>query len=153
MPWLLWAALAAAAPDGGAWPPRELTDTGLYSDGARFTVPPENRPFAPQYPLWSDGAAKRRWVRLPKGRAIDARDPDRWVFPAGTRFWKEFSFRGRKVETRYLEKLAAGRWVYATYAWNEAQTAATRCSASERSSCRTIATPTRRTPSKKTRAS
>ena len=26
-------------------------------------------PFSPQYPLWTDGAGKSRWVRLPAGRA------------------------------------------------------------------------------------
>src|SRR5688500_16308576 len=82
--------------------PRLLSETGLYAQPATLTVDPQNRPFSPQYPLWSDGAQKARWVRLPAGTAIDAADIDRWDFPVGTRFWKEFAFNGRKVETRFL---------------------------------------------------
>jgi hypothetical protein len=81
-------------------------------------------PFSPQYPLWTDGATKRRWVYLPEGATIDASDPNRWVYPDGTKFWKEFSFGGRKVETRLLWK-RDGEWVFAAYVWNDAQTDAT----------------------------
>ena len=99
-------------------PPALLSDTGLYADVARREVDPQNLAFSPQYPLWTDGAAKRRWIRLPAGAAIDASDPDAWVFPVGTRFWKEFSFAGRPVETRMIERLPDGAWRYAAYAWS-----------------------------------
>ena len=56
--------------------PTRLSETGLYADASTLTVDPRNRPFAPQYPLWSDDATKRRWVRLPDGAAIDARNID-----------------------------------------------------------------------------
>ena len=98
--------------------PPTLRETGLYIDAAALTVDPQHLTFSPQYPLWTDGAAKRRWISLPPGTAIDASDPDAWVFPVGTRLWKEFSFDGRRVETRYLER-EADRWVYAAYAWSE----------------------------------
>jgi cytochrome c553 len=61
-------------------------------------------------------------VRLPDGAAIDVRKIDQWEFPAGTRFWKEFTFAGRKVETRFLRKNSDGTWTFASYAWNEEQT-------------------------------
>jgi hypothetical protein len=67
---------------------------------------------------------KTRWVLLPEGARIDARDVDAWEFPDGTRFWKQFEFNGRKIETRMLWK-SGGEWVFAAYAWNEAQTEAT----------------------------
>jgi hypothetical protein len=86
------------------------------------TVDPQNRPFAPQYPLWTDGARKSRWVRLPPGARIDAQNADRWVFPVGTRLWKEFAFNGRTIETRMLWRSSADAWSYAAYVWNEAQT-------------------------------
>jgi hypothetical protein len=104
--------------------PERLSDTGLYLPGTQ-TVDPRNRPFSPQYPLWTDGAHKSRWVQLPRGAKIDARNVDRWVFPVGTRFWKEFGFNGRKVETRMLWRSSAGTWTHATYVWNETQTDAT----------------------------
>ena len=77
----------------------------------------QNLPFSPQYPLWSDGTTKRRWLYLPPGTAVDASQPDAWVFPPGSRLWKEFSY-ARPVETRFIERLADGSWRYATYIWN-----------------------------------
>jgi hypothetical protein len=78
-------------------------------------------PFVPQYPLWSDGAEKVRWVRLPERAKIDVSDVDAWRFPVGTKFWKQFSWRGRKVETRMIWKAADNDWVFATYVWSEDQ--------------------------------
>jgi cytochrome c553 len=104
--------------------PERLSETGLYRPGS-LAVDPRNRPFAPQYALWTDGADKRRWIQLPAGSAIAARDVDQWDFPVGTRLWKEFGFGGRKVETRMIWRQRADRWVFASYVWNEAQTDAT----------------------------
>ena len=99
-------------------PPTTLQETGLYADVITLRVDPAHLAFAPQYPLWSDGATKRRWISLPPGAAIDGSDPEAWIFPVGTRFWKEFSFNGERVETRYLERRADGQWLYAAYAWS-----------------------------------
>lgn len=104
--------------------PLLLSETGLYAADGR--IDPRNRPFSPQYPLWTDGAIKRRWVRLPAGRSIDARDVDAWRFAAGTVFWKEFAWQGRPVETRVIRIRADGSAAYATYAWNAAGTEARR---------------------------
>lgn len=82
--------------------------------------------YLPQYPLWSDGSIKKRWVYIPKRAQIDTRDPDNWVFPTGTKFWKEFAFEEngslRKIETRLMEKTADDSWIMLTFVWNEAQT-------------------------------
>ena len=112
---------AAAAPRGSPppQPPLHLSETGLYVDATTRAVDPRNLPYSPQYPLWSDGADKSRWIFLPPGTAIDARDPESWVFPIGTKLWKEFSWRGKRVETRLLQRTRAG-WTYSTYEWNEA---------------------------------
>jgi len=56
-------------------PPQTLPETGLYADFAALRVDPSHLAFAPQYPLWTDGATKRRWISLPSGTAIDASDP------------------------------------------------------------------------------
>ena len=119
------AALVAGAGAGADGPPdpwpRRLQDTGLYAaDGHLATGVLE---FSPQYPLWTDGAAKRRWISLPPGSVIDASDADAWRFPPGTRAWKEFS-SGRRLETRMIERAADGRWRYAAYVWNAAGTEA-----------------------------
>jgi hypothetical protein len=99
-----------------AAPPR-LADTGLYADFAARTLAPGVLSYTPQYPLWSDGARKQRWIALPPGTAIDATDPDHWDFPIGTRLWKQFDF-GRAVETRFMHRRTDGAWLYATYQWN-----------------------------------
>lgn len=111
------ATAARSALDRAATPPQRLSDTGLYADFARGVIADDVLPFTPQYPLWTDGAAKRRWIRLPKGASIDGSNPDVWRFPVGTMLWKEFSF-GRRVETRTMELGGDGKWVYATYVWN-----------------------------------
>ena len=121
---ILWIAAVrtAALPAAAAAAPGRLSETGLYVDAATGSIDPRNRPFSPQYPLWSDGAIKRRWIFLPPGTTIDASDSGNWIFPIGTRFWKEFSFGNRKVETRMLWRAPGGNWIFATYVWNEQQT-------------------------------
>ncbi|MGZ6079319.1 MAG: hypothetical protein ACXWK4_00795, partial [Myxococcaceae bacterium] len=116
---LVTLALAALAPaaHAAARLPAHLRDTGLVAAGTRDEIAAAALPFSPQYPLWSDGAEKRRWIRLPRGTQIDARDPDHWVFPVGTRIWKEFSL-GRRLETRMIERTREG-WHFATYVWTE----------------------------------
>jgi hypothetical protein len=103
-------------------PPLRLSETGLYEAGRPGVVAAANRAFSPQYPLWTDGASKLRWVYLPPGTTIDASDVHAWRYPVGTRFWKEFAFGGRKVETRLLWKATPEHWIAASYVWNEEQT-------------------------------
>ena len=115
---LLPAGVAAAVPGSGTpGLPEQLHDTGLFAPGHPDRLGAGVESFEPRHPLWSDGASKRRWIRLPLGTAIDARDPDRWRFPRGTKLWKEFS-HGGPVETRYLELGADGHWRFATYVWS-----------------------------------
>jgi len=104
--------------------PERLEDTGLYSDFEARRIARDVLAFEPQYPLWTDGAAKRRWIRLPPGTSIDASDPDHLVFPVGTRLWKEFSFE-RRIETRFLLLASDGKWRFATYAWSADERSAT----------------------------
>jgi hypothetical protein len=104
--------------------PQHLSETGLYVPGT-LTADARNRSFSPQYPLWTDGAHKSRWIQLPAGARIDARNVDGWAFPVGTRFWKEFAFNGRKAETRMLWRSSEDAWSYAAYVWNDEQTDAT----------------------------
>lgn len=108
--------------DAGALAPT-LECAGLYSDFATKTIAPTVHPYAPAVPLWSDGAEKQRWIELPAGQKIDATDPNEWVFPVGTKVFKQFSYGGRRVETRLFRKIAPNEWVHATYAWNATETA------------------------------
>ena len=97
--------------------PLHLADTGAFD--------PANRAFVPQYPLWSDGMTKKRSVYLPPGTSIDISDANEWKYPVGTKFWKEFSLNGRKVETRFLWKASEAGWIPAAYVWNDEGTEAT----------------------------
>jgi predicted small lipoprotein YifL len=93
--------------------------TGLYSDWKARTISPDAKPFDPGLHLWSDGAAKERFIYLPPGSQIDTTDQNEWVFPVGTKVWKTFSLLGKKVETRYLFKVDAITWFRTTYAWDD----------------------------------
>jgi mono/diheme cytochrome c family protein len=99
--------------------PQHLTETGLYAADDRAVVASGVRRFLPQYPLWSDGMTKQRWVLLPKGASIDATSELAWDFSVGTKFWKEFSLNGRRIETRMSWKVSPTRWLMASYIWND----------------------------------
>src|SRR5687768_16023323 len=113
---------APEPPCDDAEPPDELRCSGLYTSWAGKVVAPDVREFAPGLTLWSDGAVKRRWLRLPPGEVVDASDPNEWVFPVGTRVWKEFRIEIgdelRRVETRMFWKRGEGDWVPVVYLWN-----------------------------------
>jgi hypothetical protein len=123
---LLGLAACGGGGDGGPDPsptPGQtlLSSTGLYTNIATQQIDPRNRFFAPQYVLWSDNGDKRRWIFLPPQTQIDTADMNRWVFPVGTKIWKEFVFQGRRVETRLIEKTTAGdnigAWTLRTFQW------------------------------------
>jgi mono/diheme cytochrome c family protein len=124
--------VASGATTGGrerAQAPERLHDTGLYDGPGSDAIAAENRAFSPQYPLWTDGAEKSRWVYLPPGTRIDASDFLDWDLPVGTKLWKEFRFAGQRVETRMIWRAASDDWVFATYIWNSAGTDARRAPA------------------------
>lgn len=101
--------------------PDRLSETSLFADVATRTLARGVRPFRPEFELWSDGASKLRWVYLPPGETIDARDMDDWRFPVGTKLWKEFRQGDRPVETRLLQKLGTGDhdWLTLSYLWRD----------------------------------
>lgn len=104
-------------------PPR-LSDTGLFDDIAANTVAPDVLAYSPQFELWSDGATKRRWIRLPDGAQIDTSDMDSWSFPVGTRLWKEFSRESVRLETRLYERVGPQPedWAAVSYVWDDDET-------------------------------
>jgi hypothetical protein len=110
---------------GASDEPQTLFDTGLYADAAMTQLATGVLEFSPQFPLWSDGSAKRRFILLPEGMQIDTSNMDYWMFPVGTKVWKEFTRDDKRVETRLLWKRAEGDWFMAAYAWTEDLTAAT----------------------------
>jgi hypothetical protein len=100
-----------------------LSETGLYQ-ADMVTLAEGVRPFTPSFPLWTDGAEKKRWISLPSGTQIDTSNMDFWQFPAGTKLWKEFARDGVRVETRLIEKKSTGAWHTVAYQWRQDQTEA-----------------------------
>lgn len=109
----------APSPAAVAASPERLSATGLYADIASGTLASGVRGYTPSFALWSDGAEKRRWIWLPPGAVLDTSDMDAWIFPRGTKVWKEFRRDGVRVETRMLEKFGDGDadWSMIAYAW------------------------------------
>lgn len=108
-------------------PPTLLSAAGLYSNIANKTINSYAKPYTPQYPLWSDGSVKNRWIYIPMCTQIDTSNMDSWSFPVGTRIWKEFIVNGQLVETRYIHRWGPGAsdFIYAPYRWNAQGTDAT----------------------------
>lgn len=54
---------------------------------------------------------------------------DRWVFPVGTKIWKEFVFLGKRIETRLIEKVTPdptlASWRFKAFAWRADESDAT----------------------------
>lgn len=98
---------------------------GLYAEGSCDVLAVGVRAYQPRFVLWSDAADKERYIYLPPGTQIDTTDPDNWVFPTGTRIYKNFLHDGVRLETRVLEKHGTGTgpasWYMRAYAWNAAQ--------------------------------
>ena len=113
------ALLALVALTGCSNREARLSETGLYDDITTKSLRPDLEFYAPQFPLWSDGVEKKRYIRLPEGTRIDTSDMDAWVFPIGTELYKEFSENGRRLETRLQRKEADGSWTMAAYVWND----------------------------------
>ncbi|MEM1415713.1 MAG: hypothetical protein AAGH15_12475 [Myxococcota bacterium] len=101
---------------------------GLYLDEACSILAPGVRAYEPTYWLWSDGTGKERYVLIPEGSTIDTTNPDEWIYPLGTTFWKTFLVGEQRVETRIYRKdregVGVARWVAETYAWDGAGTSA-----------------------------
>jgi len=108
---------------GGFVAPPLLSSTGLYADLPSGTLAAGVTPYDVRYPLWSDGAEKKRYLYLPAGATIDTSDMDSWRFPVGTKAWKEFSVAGKRIETRILEKRVEGEgadaWALVAYLWRD----------------------------------
>ena len=95
----LAAAIVARTQAAPACPlPERLSETGLYRPGT-LDVDPRNRPFAPQYPLWTDGAAKSRWIHLPTGNIQASTSAAPIVVPGGRKTQRDL--RAPSVQSGY----------------------------------------------------
>ena len=112
--------------------PALLSQTGVFGDTPSMTPVAGLIPYLPNVPLWSDGAAKTRYMSVPN--AGGATTPDKqitfaptgsWTFPAGTVFVKTFQLNTdtsnsnvlRRLETRLLVRDINGAVYGVTYKW------------------------------------
>ncbi|MGK3965976.1 hypothetical protein WMF38_17570 [Sorangium sp. So ce118] len=115
--------------------PVKLPETDFVSLDAAVLARRGTFAYAPTYPLWSDDAAKLRFVHVPAGQAItyDPQTKDLRI-PPNTRFYKTF-FRAvvepdgvtryRKMETRIIvTRERAEDAIFGTYVWNAEETGA-----------------------------
>jgi uncharacterized repeat protein (TIGR03806 family) len=110
-----------AGPDEGDVPTK-LSTSGCFLDGAAAEPAPDLLPYQINAPLWTDGAAKRRYIVLPPGTTIVIAEDGRWDFPVGAAILKVFSpltFEGdpeseRPAEVRVMIRRALD-WQFVTY--------------------------------------
>ncbi len=116
-------------PNGVGNFPTTLSETGLFSDVNTLSPAPGLIEYEVTTPLWSDGAAKKRWIALPGNEKITFRANEPWSFPAGTAIVKHFELEqpgapARRLETRVMLR-QRDQWIGFTYRWNAAGTEAT----------------------------
>lgn len=127
-------------------PAPSLSDYGLFADMASGAPAQGVLPYDLINPLFTDHAAKHRFVFVPGGQVAAYRETDVFDFPVGSVLGKTFAFapdmrapeEGQwRVETRLLIHKADG-WVAYPYIWNAAQTEAVYSPAGQRIGIETI---------------
>lgn len=114
--------------------PDRISKTGLYRDIGKKIVAPGIFGFEVNTPLWSDAAAKLRYVILPNDSVMTYRDSADYRFPIGTVFVKSFMMdtvledpdSRIYLETRFLIKIreiseSGPEWTGVTYVWDKDQ--------------------------------
>src|SRR4029079_8236254 len=71
--------------------PTKLSETGLFTDTKTNTPDPALIPYSVNSPLWSDGAAKERFIALPGDSTIEVTPTRGWKFADGAVLVKTFS--------------------------------------------------------------
>lgn len=111
--------------------PKHLSDWGFFQKMLAKQQPAERViPYTLNTPLFSDYAAKYRFIKLPEGQAMRYSNESVFEFPEGTAIAKTFAYakdlrepekQVRLLETRVEFQNDTG-WYGATYLWNEEQT-------------------------------
>jgi glucose/arabinose dehydrogenase len=108
--------------------PKKLSASGLFKSVKGHVMEDALIPYSVNAVLWSDGAAKMRWLGLPMGAKIDYRKSRGWELPDQTVIVKSFSIdteqgnqqSRRWIETRFLTRQGT-EWYGYSYAWNDEQ--------------------------------
>ena len=109
-----------------------LTGTFLFKDVPALTPADDLVPYTVSSPLWSDGAVKQRWIRLPAGQKVSLVSgtgttlDGTFKYPLGTMLIKQFDMapdltvagRSRHLETRVMVVGNDTTYGY-TFRWRE----------------------------------
>lgn len=107
--------------------PQRLSEFHFFLDDYAQTPNARVHSYALNTPLFSDYAAKQRWVYVPAGQTATYSEDGTFEFPVGSAFIKSFGYPAdfrdpdgeiRLVETRLLLRREDG-WVALPYVWNE----------------------------------
>jgi uncharacterized repeat protein (TIGR03806 family) len=112
-------AKADAPPATGA---TSLLETGCLNKTNLAAPPPGSIPYSVSSPLWSDGAAKERWLFVPEGFKIGVNADGDFDLPPASVAVKTFSIAGKRIETRLFTRYADGGWAGFSYEWNDTGT-------------------------------
>lgn len=124
--------------------PKTLSGTDLVTFDSSVLAANGVIAYVPTYPLWSDGSAKVRYIRVPKGTSVKFdKETQTFDIPPNTRFYKTFlrkvkDIAGRdtyrKIETRLIvarpDQIGAdgvtveATALFGTYIWNDGETEA-----------------------------
>lgn len=98
-----------------------LAATGCLDPARPSAAPASAIAYDVNSPLWSDGAAKERWLFVPEGKRIGVAADGDFDLPPGSVAVKTFSVSGKKVETRLFVRYDDGGWAGFSYEWNDDQ--------------------------------
>jgi len=113
-------------------PPALLSQVGAFTNLATLAPAPGLIPYTVNTPLWSDAAAKYRWLAIPNdgthntaAEKITFSPTNEWQFPAGSVFVKHFELTANetnaadvhRLETRFLVRDQNGGIYGVTYKW------------------------------------
>jgi len=116
----IWKVVAAGAEPPNTFPDR-LSKTGCV-DPADAKKPAAGLvPYGVNAQLWSDGAAKERFVALPDGKTITVGADGDFDLPTGSVAMKTFSVGGKRIETRLMIRHDDGGWAGYSYEWLDDQ--------------------------------
>ena len=121
--------------------PAMLSQTGCVNMADPAMPAPGLIPYSVRSPLWSDGASKQRFLRIPDGSKIHVLDcvaeasgcnadtvngdDGHWEMPVGSVLVKNFSIQDKIIETRLIMRRSMTKWLFYGYEWNDAETEAT----------------------------
>lgn len=117
-------------PLGASGFPKLLSLTGAFADVGTLKPSSGILPYEIQSPLWSDGAAKQRWLSVPADAVVGYSETEHLRVPSGTVFVKHFEMalderfpeQRRRLETRFWVSVTEEAQYGVAYKWNDDQT-------------------------------